>query len=554
MRIKLQTLAYLLLVALVMQIALMSCSPAQLPVTPEVIREVVRETVIVEGTPQIIEREVIREVTPTVVPQPATGEKVLNIGLYQDFTGLLPASGGGGWPLFTINFGFYDPLLEYNDAMELMPGLAQSWSFEDNDTTMVLQLQEGVTFHDGTPFNAEAVKVNLERYINPTGIVIWDLTNAIESIEVVDEYTVRLHFTEPNINMIYNLAQDPGFMISPTALNEHGEEWLSQNPVGTGPFVFERWEPGTELVMVRNPNYWREGLPKVDRVVWKILVDNTVRSISMVTGEINIETFVPPKDYDALRSDENLNLWVQPGGLAMITFNHTDPPFNIKENREAVKYAVDYEAISEIVYYGLADAPTGGPFPTGMWPYDPDRPKLQRDLERARESLVQAGNPDGFSIDIVYEPDDIGQQLAEIVQASLSEVGIQVNLIRTDFARFIEVLQADRDAVQMAIFTYGRMRVNAEEFFLNDWMCDGSNAFANWCNSELDETVLQAMTTFDHEERLELLRKAEDIFIEDVAGVPLAYPPFIHASNVRVLDYSIHPIGLLNFRWLDLAN
>ena len=518
--------------------------------TVEVEKEVtVIETVEVEKEVQV---EVEKIVTATPQVAVASEGGTLSVGLYQDFTGLLPASGGGGWPLFTMNFGFYDPLLEYNEKMELMPGLAREWEFEDDGKTMVLYLEEGVTFHDGTPFNAEAVKVNLERFVDPTGIVIWDLTDALESVEVVDEYTAKLHLTEPNINMIYNLAQDPGFMISPTALDEQGEEWLSQNPVGTGPFVFKSWEPGTEVVMSRNENYWREGLPHVDEVAWKILVDNTVRSISLATGEIDIETFVPPKDFEALQKDENVNLWVQPGGLAMVSFNHTDPPFDIKENREAVRYALDYEAIGDTIYYGLSDEPTGGPFPTGMWPYDPSRPKLERDVEKAKELLAAAGNPEGFTVDMVYEPDDIGQQLAEATQASLSEVGINVNLIKTDFARFIEILQSDRKAVQMLIFTYGRMRVSAEEFFLNDWMCDGSNAFADWCNAEVDETVLEAMRTFDYEERLALLRHAEDLFIEDAAGVPLAYPPFIHATNTRVDGYTIHPVGLLDFRWLSL--
>lgn len=485
-------------------------------------------------------------------PAESTEGGSLSIGAYQDFTGLLPSSGGGGWTLFTINFGFYDPLLEYNDQMELQPGLAKSWEFAEDGKSMVLQLEEGVTFHDGTPFNAEAVKFNLERYINPAGIVIWDLTDSLDSVEVLDEYTVKLNFPEPNINMIYNLAQDPGFMISPTALTEQGEDWVSQHPVGTGPFVFDSWEPGTELVLTRNENYWREGLPYLDEVRWKVLVDNTVRNIALTTGEIDIETFVPSKDVASLEESEDVNVWVQPGGLAMITFNHTDPPFNIKENREAVRYAIDYEAIRDVIYYGQADIPTGGPYPSGMWPYDPSRPKMERDLDKARDLLAAAGNPDGFSIDLVYEPEDIGQQLGEVVQANLSEIGIEVNLIKTDFARFIEVLQSDRKAAQMAIFTYGRMRVNAEEYFLNDWMCDGSNAFADWCNAELDETVRTAMRTFDYDERLALIRSAEDIFIEDVAGVPLAYPPFIHATNDRVLNYKIHPVGLMGFRWLAL--
>jgi dipeptide transport system substrate-binding protein len=134
----------------------------------------------------------------------------------------------------------------------------------------------------------------------------------------------------------------------------------------------------------------------------------------------------------------------------------------------------------------------------------------------------------------------------------LAEVGIQVNLIKTDFARFIEILQSDRAAAQMAIFTYGRMRINAEEYFTSDWTCDGSNAFANWCNEEFDGLVSQAERTFDYDQRLELIRQAEDLFIEDVAGAPLAYPPFIHATNKRVQDYAIHPAGELLYRWLWL--
>ncbi len=512
------------------------------------------------ATPQtvVVEEKVVETVEVVVTPtaQPEVTEPVyggtLRVGVYQDFTGLLPASGGGGWPLFVIQDGFYDPLFEVDQEMHLQPGLAKSWEISDDNMTITLYLQEGVQFHDGTPFNAEAAKFNLDRFINPEGGVIWDLTDTIKSVEVIDEYTVELTLHEPSATLLYDLAQDPGMMISPTALQEKGEDWVSQNPVGTGPFMFESWEPGTEVVMVRNPDYWREGLPYLDRIEWKIMVDNTVRGIALASGQIDLMTFVPPKDYAALEKSEDVELWLQPGQLVVISLNNTDPPFNIKENREAVRYALDYEPIISTIYYGLADLPTGGNFPPGMWTFDESRPRMARDLEKAKQLLAEAGNPDGFSFDMVYEPDAIGQLLAEAVQANLAEIGVEANLIKTDFARFIEIMQTDHQAVQAMIVIHGRMRANPEQYFTADWMSDGSQSFCNWNNEALDNTVRQASRTFDHDERLQLLHEAEDMFIEDIPGVPICYPSIIHATNSRVQGYSLHPWGELRFRWLWL--
>ena len=513
----------------------------------------------VVATPQVVEKEVVVTATPepeAEITGPVSGG-TLRVGLYQDVTGLLPASGGGGWPLFVMLDGFYDPLVEYDDEFNLLPALAESWEFEDDNKTVVFHLREGVQFHDGTPFNAEAVKFNLERYINPTGLVIWDFTDILESVEVVDDYTVKLHLYEPNVAFLYNLAQDPGQIMSPTALQEKGEDWLSQNPVGTGPYMIESWEPGTEIVMVRNPDYWRvdedgNQLPYLDRIEWKILIDNTVRGIVLATDQIDLMTFVPAKDYEALKMDEDVDLWVQGGGLAFVEMSNDSSPFDIKENRMAVEYAIDYDAIRDTVFYGLGEVPTGSLFPTAMWPHDPSRPKLERDLEKAKELLAEAGNPDGFSFDMAYEPDPVGQQLAEVMQANLAEVGIEANLVKTEFARWMEVLQTDRHAVDMAVPMFGRMRPNAEEYFTADWLCEGFQAYSNWCNEDFDNLIRQSEKTFDLEERLDLLAQAEDIYIEETPGFPISYWPFIHATNKRVQNYSIHPAGELNYRWLWL--
>lgn len=536
--------------ASIIVLVLMACAPVA-PAQPAA-PQVVKETVVVQAT-VVTEKQVVVTATPPPTAAPVTGPVqggTLKVGVYQDYTGVLPNSGGGGWPLFVITTGFYDTLLEFNEKFELQPGLAQSYELQDGDKTILLKLQSDVKFQDGTPFNAEAVKVNLERLINPKGLAITNIADVVDSVEVVDPSTVKIHLKSPNIAFLYSLTQQNGMMISPTALKDKGEEWLSQNPVGTGPYKLESWEPGSELVMVRNPDYWRKGLPYLDRIEWKNLPDNTVRSIAFATNDINLETFVAPKDYNALKTDPQANLWVQPGGLAMVTFNHKEGPFTKKENREAVKYAIDYGAIRDKIYYGLSDLPTGGPFPSGMWTFDKNRPRVERDLAKAKELLAAAGNPNGFEVSMIYEPEDIGQQLAETVQASLAEVGIKVNLMKTDFARFIEILQKDRNATQMAIFTYGRMRVNPEEYFTSDWTCDGSNAFADMCSKELDETVAKSGQAFSYDERLKLMHQAEDIFIDNVAGAPLAYPPFIHATKKDIQDYAIHPIGLLGFRWL----
>jgi len=563
---KVQKWMALLLTCIIMAGLVVSCGPT--PIT-EVVEKVVKETVVVEKEVEVtkvveVEKEVV--VTPTPEPEvtgPVYGG-ILRIAVTQDVTGLLPGSTGGGWELFVMLDGLYDSLLEYDDEMNLIPGLAESWELNEDENTMVLHLQKGVTFHDGTSFNAEAVKVNLERFVNPTGIVTFDLSPDLESVEVVDEYTAKLHYTPDArvASFIYNLCQDPGQMVSPTAMREKGEEWVMSNPVGTGPFMLDSWEPGTEIRYKRNPNYWRtdeEGnqLPYLDGITWKRIQDDTARTIALLSDEIDVEVMVPARDFDALSTNENINLWVQKGaGVCMATYNHTEPPFDIKENREAMRAVTSYEAIRESAWHGMAELPTGGNMPPAMWPFDlmweGNPPVLKRDVEKAKELLAKAGNPDGFKVDLIYEPWEAGRVMAEVIQASAAEVGIEVELVKTEFARFIEVLTTDSDAHKILLYCHGRLRINPEEYYTREWAADGAQNFSQWADEEFTEMVKDVGRTADRDERVELLREIENILIEGCHGNSLANAAFIHGTHARVQGWRIHPVGELRYRWVWL--
>ena len=249
---------------------------------------------------------------------------------------------------FRILVNLYDGLVRFQDgSLDVEPALAESWEISDDGTVYTFQLREDVTFHDGTPFNAEAVKFNFDRMLNEdhpyydTGpFPLSFYFSSISETRVVDEYTVQLMLDSPFAPLISNLAYPTGLLVSPTAVREHGADY-GRNPVGTGAYQFVEWESNTQVTLVRNENYW-DGDAGMDRVVFRPITDGNTRVNEMLSGGLDIMVEVPPDSVASFENNDDFALYEQAGPhVWFLILNLREGPFTDQRVRQAANYAIN---------------------------------------------------------------------------------------------------------------------------------------------------------------------------------------------------------------------
>ncbi|MDF1521992.1 MAG: ABC transporter substrate-binding protein [Trueperaceae bacterium] len=370
----------------------------------------------------------------------------------------------------------YETLFDRNADGELVGLLATGFEVSDDGLTYTFTLQPGVTFHDGTPFDAEAVKYNLERKIElqlPTwNSIPWD------SIEVVDPLTVRVHLTDPAPHIVPVLSAKTWSMYSPTWAREVGPDGVKSNAVGTGAFMVEEFLPNDTLRLVKNPNYWQEGLPYLDAVVFRVITDPNTRSALLESGEVDLALGLPVPVTERLKSDSRFTIRSALGMRQYyITLNNFKAPTDDVLVRRAINHAVDKEGIIRAVFLGVgaevAETPYMSPqvngfSPGGVWDYDP---------EGAEALLEEAGwtmGPDGVRVKdgerlVVSLYTRRGSvtgdyEIAELVQGMLADVGVEVDLQVFESASFVPAVTVPKEesTYNMADLTFEVVTGDAE--------------------------------------------------------------------------------------------
>src|ERR671915_939349 len=262
----------------------------------------------------------------------------------------------------------YDKLVDIDQEGEIVPMLAKSYEVSDDGTVYTFELREGIEFHDGTPFNAEAVKFNLDRYQEKDSVRSTEV-EPIESVEVVDPMTVRVTLSEPFAPFLAVLADRAGIVASPKAIEESGGR-ISKNPVGTGPFKFVERVTGDHITVERNPDYWREGLPKIDKIIYRGIEDENVQYQNLQSGELDLIDSIPPVEFKSLQESGDYKVSIEQGlGYQGFYLNVTQPPFDNKALRQAVYHLVDREAIVKAALRGALGEPGNSPFSEQSWAY-----------------------------------------------------------------------------------------------------------------------------------------------------------------------------------------
>lgn len=311
----------------------------------------------------------------------------------------------------------FEGLVRFKDgSTELEPALAESWEVSEDGLTYTFKMREGVTFHDGTPVDAEAAKFSFERQLDPehpyhdTGEFAYaEFTlGMIESIEVLNPMTLQITLENPFAPFLSNLAMHAASLVSPAALEQYGRDF-AQNPVGTGPYQFASWQRGTELVLERNQDYWR-GAPEVERLVYRPIVEDQARLAALESGEIDFTVNLPVDDLPRLRDDTRFHFEEQAGMHTWyLVFNVKKEPFDDPLVRKAVAHAIDRQAIVEALLGGTGEL-AQNLLPPVVWSYTEDVEQYPYDPERAQELLAEAGYPDGFEIDFWIPQSGSGMQ------------------------------------------------------------------------------------------------------------------------------------------------
>ncbi len=423
---------------------------------------------------------------------------------------------------------FCDQLVDADPALKprAETSLAESWDVSD-PKSVTLKLRKGVLFHDGTPFDAAAVKFNIERLLDPaTKATPRAAFTAVESVEAVDEHLVRFRLKRPWGSVLSTLADRGGAMNSPTAVKALGADYAFK-PVSTGPFKVAEFVSGSHVRFVRNEKYWgRDGdgnpLPYLDEIVMNIMADPTVQVSALKAGDTDL-VYLPVRDVGGFLDNPKYNVETFQGGGVVFTlsFNQAKPPMDNQNLRLAVAHAINPEAIVKAVHFGRAIVAKGGMWPTGSWAYDPTVARPSYNVAKAKALLAAGGKPGGFEMDALMWPSEVNTPTAEIVRAQLGAIGIKLNL------KVAEVTVATEK------FYYGQ----EAPLFLTSWSrypepdwnasliyrSDGYYNAGKVKNAALDALIDEGAATVDLEKRKVIYRKVDEIVLGEALMVPEIY-------------------------------
>lgn len=448
----------------------------------------------------------------------------------------------------------YNPLVRLEKDLTIKPELAEKFEFTD-PTTLVLTLRKGVKFHDGTDFNAKAVKVNFDRILNPdTKSPRATEIGTVKEVTVVDDFTIKLTLKNPDAALLAQLTDRAGMIISPAAIEKYGKD-LARNPVGTGPFQFVEWVTGDHLSVKKFDGYWEKGedgqpLPYLDGVIYKPVTDATVRLTSLKTGTLDFIQAVAAKDVPALRTQKELVYSEVPGmEYQGLSINNKKPPFDKLEVRQAVAMAVDREALVKTILFDTA-APGQGPIAPSSWAYDPSVNVFKRDPAKAKELLQKAGLtlPVKFSCYVVNTPDGI--TFAQAVKEQLAEAGFQEELELLEFGTAL----AKYNNFEHTCFQIGWSGRPDPDGNTTSFLKTGGGLNRDqYSNPKVDELLDKARAVYDQAERKKLYTEALRTAVNEVAIVYLYWPLNIKVYSPRVNGFVHVPDGMERFKAVWLA-
>lgn len=452
------------------------------------------------------------------------------------------------WSMLLI----YDQLVRVApDGRSVEPALAEQYAISDDGKTYTFTMRRDVLFHDGTPLHIEDLQYAIERGISQEST--WkSLFPPIAGFATPDDRTLVVELTEPWAPFLADLALYAFSVIPKQQHQQQGAAFFDQ-PIGSGPFVFDRWQRGSNIRLQRNPAFWDRRYPYLDSVEFDVRSDENSRMLAFRGGELDIATDVPANQVAGLQNDPNVVMQLAPlMRINLISINHARPPFDDVRVRLAVNRAIDRAAIVNSVLFGHGIVANTALPPMPYW--SENVPAYAYDIAQARQLLASSSRPAGFETTLTLSAGDgLQRAVATIVQDQLKQIGVELTIVEVDRAAFFETaVSGDYDLALAGI---------SSDIIDPDQLAGvvlapsgGVNAlFTNYKNPQLDALVRQAASTLDDGERAELYQQLQQIYSDDGVIVPLYYPYSRTALRSYVKGFKVLPTG--NYRlweaWLD---
>lgn len=440
-----------------------------------------------------------------------------------------------------VTYQIYETLFIQNpETLEPEPLLAESYETPD-ENTWEIKLKEDITFHDGTPFNAEAVKHTFDELRDPDRAAPRaSLLEPVESIEVKDEYTVVLKTEEPYGPMLSALSHTNAAIVSPEA---DKEENINKEPVGTGPFVFEEWSEGDQITLKRNEDYWREP-SEIETVTFKV-VPETSTAISMLeTGEIQFIDQIPSDHINRVESLNGVEVQKSEGTrVSYLGFNMEKKPFNDLKFRQAVAYGINQEEyVSQLNGLGLNNESIIGPKVFG-YNEEAKSAAYEYNPEKA-EQMIQENGYEGQEMTLLAANRDNYMKMAEIVQSQLTEMGLNVSIETMEWASFLDVIR--QGDYEMTFVGWSNSTADGSELLYPNLHSDNidSSNYVRYDNSEFNQLVEESRTSVDQEVRKEKLHEANLLAIEEAPWVVMDHGMVSLAYDESVEGLVVDPTGM----------
>ncbi|HQZ39638.1 MAG TPA: ABC transporter substrate-binding protein [Vicinamibacterales bacterium] len=449
----------------------------------------------------------------------------------------------------------YETLIGFDRDMRIVPRLAERWEVAPDGVTWTFHLRRGVRFHDGTPFNAEAVRRSFARVMDPVAnhkrLVLFTM---VDRVEAVDDTTVRIITRYPFGAFEPTMAHVSAAIVNPTVAERFGKDFGlgADRASGTGPYKITSWKKDQEIVLERFDGYWGEQ-GRTRRIVYRPIPEAAARVLALEAGDVDVVTRVPAADIARLETEDGIRVTKTPSvGMQQFRFNLARKPFGDRRVRQAISYAIDRRAIVDNLVSSFARPSTSALTPImrgyvnlGEIPYDPDK---------ARALLEAAGYPRGFKTRIATTPRyPMGVELAEAVAADLKKVGIDAAIDVLEWGTMVQFwagLPPEKNPQEIFIMGAGASTADA------DWGLrpifqtapTNENNYGYYSNAEFDRVIEAAMRETEAAKRQQLYRRAQEIvYLEDPGAVWLFDTLYVVASRASVDGITPSPLGAVTF-------
>jgi peptide/nickel transport system substrate-binding protein len=480
----------------------------------------------------------------------AYGQTTLRIGLNEDPDVLDPhrARTFVGRIVFA---SLCDKLLDIDEKLAFVPKLATSWAWSDDNLTLTFKLRDGITFQDGDPIDATAVKANLDRARTLPDSLRKSELASVADVVVVDPKTVALKLSKPDATLLAQLSDRAGMMLSPKAFASPD---FGQKPVCSGPYSFVERVQNDRIVLQKYPGYWDAANYKIDKVVFQPIPDTTVRLANLRAGDLDMLERLAPSDVPSVKDDPNLVFAPVTGiGYQGITINigngerSKNPLGQDKRVRQALELAIDREVINQVAGAGIYP-PAQQPFPKASPYYSDKFPVRARNVEKAKQLLKEAGQ-EHPSFELVFGTGTLAQQIAELTQAMAAEAGFDVKLRATEFAAMMkEAASGNFEAEQVG----WSGRVDPDGNIHAFVTCQGNLNDGKYCNPKVDELLNAARQTPDEAKRKDLYDQAQAILEDDLPIIYTYYQPWPFVLSKKVKGFTAYPDGMIRLKGMSI--